>query len=190
MVKRSKKMNHNFEDSVQRWLNSKVSDPSIEDIDDEVSCLPQRYGNGSRDMEDFYCYYMDMEDQDVIATQKFERWVEPSRQLESVKESYIKNFEGSSGWRSGTKQVRKVGIPDYINALPNQIDIKIPPHTNRYHANFLFKQLVDYGVRNNLIYKIYDPKDKKWHKFPLVHPVFKDAFYNFCYRYTKKKVWF
>jgi hypothetical protein len=52
----------------------------------------------------------------------------------------------------------------------------IPINTNRYHANYLFRQLIDYAIENNMKYTF----QEKCIGF-LVDKSMKDNFYKFCY---------
>jgi len=66
-----------------------------------------------------------------------------------------------------------------------EIDIFIPPNTNRYHANYLFKKMVDFSVDNYLFYDIDDPETETQRTEILVDPSLKEAFYAFCYTNSK-----
>lgn len=58
--------------------------------------------------------------------------------------------------------------------------VLIPPNTNRYHSNFLFKKLVDRCDDKKMTYQVADES------FKLVDPNLKEAFYQFCFENTHK----
>lgn len=66
-----------------------------------------------------------------------------------------------------------------------EIDVIIPPNSNRYHANYLFKKMVDYSIKNDQCYDIEDPKMGIYESHILIDPSLKDAFYAFCYNNSK-----
>ena len=72
---------------------------------------------------------------------------------------------------------------DYVDSFKD-IDILIPPNTNRFHCNTLFKQLVDYSIFNNYEYDIYDDLINELRNYPLIYPEFKEEFYKFCFENT------
>lgn len=66
-----------------------------------------------------------------------------------------------------------------------QDHIYIDPATNRFHANMLFRMMIDYAYENNLDYILHDPETKKpYHKFNLMDKELKHSFYDFCYKNT------
>lgn len=59
--------------------------------------------------------------------------------------------------------------------------IYIDPSTNRYHANMLFRMLVDYAYESDMDYILHDPETTKpYLKFNLMDRSLKKAFYKFC----------
>ena len=56
------------------------------------------------------------------------------------------------------------------------------PNTNRYHVNYLFRQLVDLSYDNNFNYKIYSKNGKniEYEYYNLMDVSFKESFYQFC----------
>ena len=76
---------------------------------------------------------------------------------------------------------------DQIPQTPDnrEIDILIPPNTNRYHANYLFKRMVDFTYNNDMLYEIGNPSTQSYDTVPLITPSFKHAFYAFCYNNSK-----
>ncbi|MCJ7637675.1 MAG: hypothetical protein MUO21_09330 [Nitrososphaeraceae archaeon] len=63
-----------------------------------------------------------------------------------------------------------------------QDHIYIDPLSNIFHANMLFRMMIDYAYENNFDYVLHDPETKKpYHKFNLMDKELKYSFYNFCY---------
>lgn len=63
-----------------------------------------------------------------------------------------------------------------------QDHIYIDPTTNRFHANMLFRMMIDYAYEHDFDYVLHDPETKKpYHKFNLMDKELKQSFYNFCY---------
>ncbi|ARF09447.1 hypothetical protein Indivirus_1_70 [Indivirus ILV1] len=63
--------------------------------------------------------------------------------------------------------------------------IYIDPNTNRYHANLLFRMMVDYSYENNFDYELHDPETGNVAlKFNLMDKELKQSFYKFCYENT------
>jgi len=56
----------------------------------------------------------------------------------------------------------------------------IPPSSNRYHCNYLYKKIINFTKKN----KMYYPHDNGY--VNLFDKKFKRRFYNFCYKYTHK----
>lgn len=174
-----------LDQKVERWLDSKVNDRYVESIDEETPGFPPRYYYRNRTMEEFFYYYTGLDDTDIKASERFMSWLEPTPYLNSLLEIYKKEEdEMDDEWKSANKE--KESQKNRFKHLPDQIIILIPPHTNRYHANYLFKQLIDYGIKNNLFYGVTNLKTGERSTVPLIHPKFKRDFYRFCYLNTKK----
>jgi len=60
------------------------------------------------------------------------------------------------------------------------------PNTNRYHTNYLFRQLIDVSHDNKFNYAIYSKNGKnvEHNYFNLMDATFKETFYQFCYDNT------
>lgn len=58
----------------------------------------------------------------------------------------------------------------------------ICPNSNRYHANYLFRMLVDYSNDNNFDYKIYNENTGKKENVNLMDVSLKKSFYEFCFK--------
>lgn len=87
-------------------------------------------------------------------------------------DKYYRN--GSSDMKFHNSEVEN----GYNQRFNNGANINIPPNTNRYHANYLFQQLVEnegngsYNLGNEMV--------------SLVTYDMKGAFYKFCEKYTTK----
>src|SRR5436190_12883302 len=56
-----------------------------------------------------------------------------------------------------------------LNELIKYIDrVLIPPNTNRYHANQLYKKMVDYIIDNNFNYDIFNDETKEYDSINLI----------------------
>ena len=65
---------------------------------------------------------------------------------------------------------------------PHSDHIYIDPATNRYHANMLFRMLIDYSYENEFDYVLHDPETKEpYLKFNLMDRSLKSSFYKFCF---------
>lgn len=194
--------NRNSSRSIQRWLDSKVSDKYTTDIysmsgttlhptslhpttlhPTSLSLSNQHHDTNFIDMSKFSRYYDVDNDQDLASIDTFQLQVlamtrehdpeefennKDMQYLDSCIERYrVLDGDSNNGnsW-STTKKGKKSGVDKYKY---KEIDVLIPPNSNRYHANYLFKQLVDYCQANGVDY---------------VNPNFKDIFYEFCCRYT------
>lgn len=84
-----------------------------------------------------------------------------------------------------------------INELEDDIELKkiskyndhilLDPNTNRYHSNYLFRQLIDFAYDNKYAYDIYDSESGITEKFNIMDKSLKSTFYKFCYNNTYKK---
>lgn len=59
--------------------------------------------------------------------------------------------------------------------------ILIRPNTNRYHANLLFRQLIDVSYDNNYDYELYNANMDEQINVNLMDITMKKSFYKFCY---------
>ncbi len=162
-------------DKVQIWLNSKVNDTSQFNVG-------QPFGYRPRDMYFFYKYYSD-NDQDVVN----------SETGHYIDQKYVEKY---SKHVLDVKTICEIeedfDVKKYREAK-DSISVYIPQHSNRYHTNYLFKQLVDYTTEHKLVYEL-PGLDNKTQVLKLVDTDFKDLFYEFCYKHTtgntsnKKKI--
>lgn len=93
---------------------------------------------------EFECYYTGPRDTDIIASQ--------------ADEIILESDEYADIYESCEDQ--------------SLIQVSLAPHTHRYHANYLFKKLINYTIDNKLYY------GKK--KIPVISPKLKLLFYEFC----------
>ena len=74
-------------------------------------------------------------------------------------------------------------INNYIETYNNN-QILIPPQSNRFHVNQLFKKIIDYVHDNNMNYQIYSETFNSYIKTDLIDISRKNNFYKFCYYYN------
>lgn len=69
-------------------------------------------------------------------------------------------------------------------------DMSDQMNKNKYHADILFKQMIDYSYDNNFDYTVYNSEKKNYMDCNLMYGNMKDSFYKFCYensvRYPNK----
>lgn len=146
---------------VQQWLDSKVNDELVVGKYD-VERYHIGQGEYNPDMFDRY-YNKDSGDQDVAASDT----------------SYITLVD--------TEKLHVKKLDDQLAFIDKSVEryeqesVLIPPHSNRWHANHLFKQLVDYCASNKLLFETEEGDVEH-----LIDVNFKDAFYEFCYDNTSK----
>ncbi len=107
---------------------------------------------------------------------------------------YVDNLNFVDDDFTWQKQKKKTMI-DKLNKKqynPSNMNILIPPNSNRYEVNNLFKTMVDICDDGEMVYNIPNVEDIKngkshisfdMHK--LITPDFKDDFYKFCYINSK-----
>jgi len=83
-------------------------------------------------------------------------------------------------------------LDKYLLPLSQYMDhILLYPNTNRYHANYLFRKLIDTTKNNNYIYNNeyneYNEETNNYKSINLIDISLKKAFYKFCYDNTIKK---
>jgi hypothetical protein len=157
------------------WLDSKVNDSSIlTKYEQNEDSLPS-YFNKSVHLSNFQRYY-NTNDGDVQASDKFYTSL-----LKNIRETDKDSLKEDKQLNFLNRITEKYRETPGINNENKDIDILIPPNTNRHHTNFLFKQLVDYSDNNKFFYKIDDKHVR------LIDPNLKEAFYQFCYNNTHKE---
>lgn len=156
--------------NLQNWLDSKVTDSEVADKYSPMSCIlpvhsayQLRYQPASS-----YSRYYTEDDQDIKAHDSFySDLIDGSDPRDVLSDPTLKHLN-SVTQRYGRHTTRSV---------------LIPPNTNRYHANYLFRQMVDLGFSNSLNYSVLG-KDGASMTIPFVTPEFKSAFYEFCKKHT------
>ena len=143
-------------DLVNDWLNDKVKDKSVSKYGFDDNVLPAYYSHYAK--EDYY------DEGDIDAKQDDIAY----KQLINT----MTNEELSEDPVLGK-------IAEYVDYL------LLYPNTNRYHANTLFRQLIDFAYDNKCEYDVYDPKTRKIEKINLMDKSQKRVFYEFCYRESK-----
>jgi hypothetical protein len=136
----------------ETWLNSLVKDPEVINSCDPYTCRLAQRKTVSTDIDFYY----------------------------TPNDSDIKNSD--QDWvdllAPDTTDPKAITLKSYIETY-NSKQILIKPNTNRFHANYIFKQLVDYCLVNKLTY----PYDNISNKL-LVEPDLKTEFYKFCKKYS------
>lgn len=140
------------------WLDSKVNDKTISNKY-EVSDFSLTHYASNYPKE---AYYVDG-DQDFDANDKF------------YYNLLINTNEGDV--EEGLRQLYQ-----YLDHL------FIPPNTNRYHANHLFRKMKDFSLENGFDYKVYEPTIKKYGLYNFIDAYLKEDFYKFCYQYSDKNI--
>jgi len=158
---------------IKKWLDLKVEDKMIESKYAMYDWSLNPYLDEYEDLELFYRYYNE-NDQDIKAIDVF----------------YLENLEfmRENGTFYDNEELEYLDtlIERYIDE--NGVIKKrvfIAPNTNRYHANYLFKQIIDNCINNNLVYDFSD-EDGNVESLLLFDVNMKDKFYKFCYDNTTK----
>lgn len=156
---------------VNKWLDNKVEDECIEsEYDNNKYTLP-RYG------------YIDDYEHEPIST--FDRYYnEGDIDIESKNSLYYLDaineteYEDSNILTFLNKYVERYKSDDEL------INILILPNTNRYHCNYLLKNIIDYAYESK-----YNIKNKhgKIKKIKIFDKCMKVSFYNLCYINTFKQ---
>src|SRR5690349_11629843 len=60
-------------------------------------------------------------------------------------------------------------------------------NTNKYHAETLFRQMLDYSDANNFNYSIYNCQKEDYIDCNLLDVSLRDSFYKFCYDHSTKQ---
>lgn len=166
----------NKRNKIQQWLNSKVNDEYILTKYDNNNNTIGYPKNEINDIYYFYKYYTE-DDQDVKNSYPYDI---DNKFIEKYKKgilpiNYIQNIDSD------------FDINKYSNMI-DSIDIYIPQHSNRYHTNYLFKQLINYSDKNELFYELPNTLDEtKLDLLKLIDTDMKDKFYEFCYKFTTHK---
>ncbi len=166
---------HNRYYMVQKWLNNKVMNPMI--IDKYMPYDTHLLRHNKYDADHFNEYYAP-DDQDIqnsddtyVSILLSMRDISPDSikedsqlaYLDAVMESFVN--QQCNGWVRRKKNKRIIDAPER--------HLLIPPNTNRFHVNLLFKRIIDHCAPYN--FSIGEEI------IPLVDVFMKDEFYKFCY---------
>ena len=165
------------ENKVQMWLNSKLLNNYFDSKYKYTKYTIKPYMEEYEKFNIFEKYYTN-NDQDVKSSDKFYislinnmRIINPEN---IVKDRNIRHINRAmESYRDGKNS--------------QEINVLIPPNTNRYHTNYLFKKMIDYCDNNDFYFGYVDESMEKFIQIKLVDTDFKDAFYEFCYDHTDKK---
>lgn len=69
---------------------------------------------------------------------------------------------------------------------PYNDHIFLYPNTNRYHANYLFRKMIDVSYDGEFNYLLHNEDSHATSLFNLMDVEFKEPFYKFCYKNTSK----
>lgn len=92
---------------------------------------------------------------------------------------YISQYERDTYYNTNDVDEQKKDIPDEEKKYIDHMYIE--PDTKRYHANMLFRRLLDYSIDNNFTYNIYDEENNDYEWCDLIDKTLKESFYKFCY---------
>jgi len=196
----------------EQWLNQKVDDYTISseyenskyNLDvilrkyEPTSSFSYYYEDNDIDIRNNNDYHLNLLDEykkddfDPLDDDELDRLEFLDQIAERYKPKSFFRMMGYNGFDDANwETVDSKSSKGYItNNKPEEIDeeitILIPPNTNRYHANYLFKRMVQYSINNNMYYDVEDPYKDVYRTELLVEPDIKEAFYKFCYHNTHK----
>lgn len=146
---------------VNKWLTSKVNDCNVSHKWQKPLILPRYSGKMPETLYGKY-YAQKGIDIDIKNT-------DPN--LSKIIKYDCDNFNNNS--------------LELVTELYGDKSVLLPPNSNQYHANYLFKQLIDHTyditfdvpmiAKNGVVIK---------KKLPMFGPEFKNSFYNFCHKYS------
>lgn len=159
---------------VNEWLDSRVTDP--EDTHMQKQRVP------TLSMNVYHRYYKGDTDQDIKSSDNFSISLLDDMKRNSPQE--IRSDKHLTLLDTVTER-----YTDNSNKDKSTIkSVLIRPDTNRHHANFLFKRLVDFCDNNDFNYCSLNPSTYEYETMNLIDTSFKDSFYKFCYDNTHKKI--
>ena len=135
-----------------QWLDSKVNDNTIE--------------NKSKVSDNSLKHYMSK-------YPKYYYYTEDDIDLNSHN-NYLYNLIKGMSREELENDIELLKMNNYMDHL------LLSPNTNRYHANSLFRQLLDHSINNEFNYLLNDENKEKMH-FNLIDNSLKNSFYKFCY---------
>ena len=117
---------------------------------------------------------------------RLEKWLDTKTKDDTLPDPYYSTYQKEAYYSNqdiDLKNSSKITVPE--NNADYADHIYIDPKTNRYHANMLFRMLIDYAYENDLDYELHDPETKKpYLKFNLMDKQLKKSFYQFCFENT------
>ncbi len=162
---------------MQKWLNSKVNDCTIKSKYDYHKDTLDPYLKKYENIKIFRNYYKENNDTDILNSDQSYLFI-----INEEKKHNFEEFKNDEFLLFLDHHVERYRSEDG----EKEKQILIPPNTNRYHTNYLFKMLVDCSDFFELTTNIYNPKTREIELIPLIDTDFKDIFYEFCYNNTYK----
>lgn len=154
--------------NVDKWLDEKIEDERIETRYSKNEDMI--YKETKKPMEDYNKYYKEG-DSDERASDK-------------VRIDLIKTLEMCDELREDEEMSYIESVMErYMDELGNEKNILIPPNTYRYHANYIFKKMIETCEEEGYIYEDIGPEGY----MQLIDVNFKKDFYEFCYNNTCKR---
>ena len=150
--------------SLCEWLDSKVSDDTIQNKYSKTSYNLPPHLNRNESIEYFYRYYTKNDEDIDTADTFYPNFIDHMRNLNPED---LRNDEELKFLDSITERYGK------------EHKFLIPPNTNRYHTNFLFKHLIDVSDNSGYNYETVDLNDKVV-RLPFIDKELKQSFYKFC----------
>ncbi|AYV78819.1 MAG: hypothetical protein Edafosvirus36_9 [Edafosvirus sp.] len=170
-----------METNQNTWLNLKINDEYTKTIYNKTNLIYLKCGNMSGD--EFHKYYKlddsDMKSRDTTSINiinniyQFQELYENEKLCDDQELKYLDSImERYYGVEYKGRKVR--------------VDVLIPPGTNRFHTNYLFKKIVDCSNDRMSYYipKIIDGKIVEENNEKLITSDFKEEFYKFCFENT------
>lgn len=161
----------------QMWLDSKVDDMSIKSIYDINYDFPNN--------TDYHKYFLDPnQDQDIKASDKrMIKMVNCIMKIDDIlddsEDDEFLDIQEHIVFLN--KHIQRYMIED------KSVEILIPPSSNRFHVNKMLNLMIDYVHENNMSYDVIDENGNSDKCF-LVSKYLKNAFYLFCYDFTKRHI--
>ncbi len=191
------------ESYVNKWLRSKT-DKELPLYD---TVLPPKYGK-HMDISMFPRYYADpSKDQDMVNRDSSyddltlntldhspsypndESFLHIYSYMDKFRSGVLKE-EAADQWQTVTsKKGGNNTKVQYSTSTPScdTINVLIPGNSNRFHANYLMKSMIDCADYHNMKYEILDSSSNNEVQLSLLDPTFKDEFYKFCFDNTYKQ---
>jgi hypothetical protein len=154
---------YRYPSSLNDWLDRRVLNP---DAVNDYNSYELRTEN-EQPLYPSSVYYLD-NDEDLQRSDKF--YPEMLTHLDACEPEVL----------NSNKEISSLN--QYIHHYSDNKKVLIKPNTNRFHANLLFRKLVDYCGYHGII--VYNEGKVE----PLINKNMKTEFYKFCHENTHKKV--